>query len=272
MNDLRFAIRQLLKNPGFTAVAVLTLALGIGANTAIFSMINSVLIESLPYPHPEQLVHVYEAPNGGQGRNAVSGGAFKDWHEQSSRFAHLAIYEGTDLNLTGVGAPERVSGLKVSSEFLAVLGINPVFGRGFASGEDRVGGNNRIVVLAHSFWQDRYGGDASVIGKTVSLDQIPYTIIGVLPPNALFLDEAMFLVPTVIDAAGANWGRAGHFREVIGRVSPEVTRCKRSFVASNNGSTRNIRLSKRTGVSWSSRCRRFTPAKRGRCSLFCSGR
>jgi predicted permease len=220
--DLRYGARMLWKKPGFTVAAVFTLALGIGANTAIFSMINSVLIESLPYPDAKQLVRIFETTPV-YPRNSVSGGAFKDWREHSSKFAHLAIYEGIELNLTGTGAPERVTGLQVSSEFLSVLGIAPILGRGIAAGEDAVGGNNRIMVLAHQLWQSRYGGDAGIVGKTVSLDQIPYTIIGVLPPQALLQDDAMFLIPDVIDAPGANWSRAGHWRQVIGRVSPGVT-------------------------------------------------
>ena len=165
--DLRYGARMLWKKPGFTAVAVFTLALGIGANTAIFSMINSVLIESLPYPDSKQLVQIFEATPTFP-RNSVSGGAFKDWREHGSKFAHLAIYEDVELNLTGTGAPERVTGLQVSSEFLSVLGVTPILGRGFGAGEDAVGGNNRVMVLAHRFWQSHYGGDASVIGKTVS--------------------------------------------------------------------------------------------------------
>jgi predicted permease len=220
--DLRYGARMLWKKLGFTAVAVFTLALGIGANTAIFSMINSVLIESLPYPDSRQLVRIFETTPV-YPRNSVSGGAFKDWREYSSKFAHLAIYERIELNLTGTGMPERVTGLQASSEFLSVLGVTPILGRGFAAGEDAVGGNNRVMVLAHQFWQSRYGGDAGIIGKTVSLDQIPHTIIGVLPPRALLQDDAMFLIPDVIDAAGVNWGRAGHWRQVIGRVLPGVT-------------------------------------------------
>jgi predicted permease len=220
--DLRYGARMLWKKPGFTAVAVFTLALGIGANTAIFSMINSVLIESLPYPDSKQLVQIFEATPTFP-RNSVSGGAFKDWREYSSKFGRLTIYERVELNLTGTGAPERVTGLQTSSEFLSALGVTPIIGRGFAAGEDAVGGANRVIVLAHQFWQSRYGGDSGVIGKTVSLDGIPYTIIGALPPKALLQDDAMFLIPAVIDAAGANWSRAGHWRQVIGRVLPGVT-------------------------------------------------
>jgi predicted permease len=221
LQDLRNAVRQLHRKPGVAAIAVITLALGIGANTAIFSVVNSVLIKPLPYRDPQQLVQIFEmAPS--FDRNAVSGGAFKDWHQQSSKFVHLAVYEETRLNLTGVGTPERLSGLMVSSEFLSVLGVTPALGRDLTSGEDAAGGNNRVIVLTHQLWQSRFGGDAGVVGRTVSLDQIPYTIIGVLPRDALLQDDAGFLLPDVIDAAGVNWDRAGHWRQVIGRVLPGV--------------------------------------------------
>ena len=222
INDVKYAFRQLGKNPGFTAVAVLTLALGIGANTAIFSMINSVLIKSLPYPDSKQLVQIYEAfPN--YDRNTVSGGAFKDWYEHQSRFDHLAVYESTERNLTGNGAPQRVSGLMVSSEFLSVLGIEPKLGRDFAAGEDAVGGNNHIMILTHRFWQNRYGSDPYIVGKSVLLDQVPYTIVGVLGSRALLQDNELYLIPDVIDGPGTFWGRAGHWRSVIGRMSAGVT-------------------------------------------------
>lgn len=221
MNDIRFALRQMSRNPGFTAVALLTFALGIGAATAIFSMINSALIESLPYPEPDRLVRVFEkTPEGGL--NAVSGGAFKDWKQQNASFEYLAVYEVARMNLTGAGIPERVAGLWVSSEFLSVLGVSPLIGRDFAADEDTVGGNNQVVLLTHRFWFERYGGDGGVIGKDMLLDQIPYTIIGVLPPHALLQDEPLYLVPNVIDGDPASWGREGHWRAVIGRLQPGV--------------------------------------------------
>jgi putative ABC transport system permease protein len=221
-NDIKYAFRQLRASPGFTVVAVLTLALGIGANTAIFSMINSVLLESLPYPDSKQLVQVFETfPN--TDRNTVSGGAFKDWYEHNTKFAHLAVYEGTERNLTGGGAPQRVSGLMASSEFLPVLGIEPMIGRGFAAGEDAVGGNNHVMILTHRFWQNRYGSDPDIVGRNVSLDQVPYTIVGVLGPRALLQDDVLYLIPDIIDGPGTFWGRAGHWRHVIGRMAPGVT-------------------------------------------------
>jgi predicted permease len=222
-NDVKYAIRQLHESPGFTAVAVLTLALGIGANTAIFSVINSALLKPLPYPHAEQLVYIQETLSDGRPNGSVSGGAFKDWREHSTKFAHLAIWETIRRNLTGMQTPERVTGIQASAEFLSALGVSPMMGREFAADETAVGGNNRVILLTHQFWQSHYGGDAAVVGRTVSLDQIPHTVIGVLPPRAMLQDEAQFLVPEVIDAPGSYWGRAGHWRLVIGRLLPGVS-------------------------------------------------
>src|SRR5213078_1685242 len=132
MNDLKFALRQLLKNPGFTAVAVLTLALGIGANTAIFSTVNGVLLKPLPYSEPGQLVMVFEDESGdGRGLTAVAGGVFIDWKEQATCFDALSVISGTDMNLTGGELPERLSGSQVSASFLNILRVKPIIGRGF---------------------------------------------------------------------------------------------------------------------------------------------
>jgi predicted permease len=220
LQDIRYALRQLGKSPGFTAVAVITLALGIGANTAIFSVINSALLKPLPYPHAEQLVDVMETEPDGRPNGSISGGAYKDWRDHSSKFAQLAVYEDIRRNLTGAGTPERVTGLQVSAEYLSVLGIAPAVGRGFAASEAAVGGNNHVVLLTHSFWQSHFGGDAGVAGKTISLDQVPYTVVGVLPPRALWQDDVQFLIPEVVDAPGTYWGRAGHWRRAVGRLLP----------------------------------------------------
>jgi len=222
LGEIRYGLRQMSKNPGFTVVAVLTLALGSGANTAIFSVINSALLQPLPYPQPGQLVQIFETTPE-YNRNNVSGGAFKDWQTQSRNFTHLAIYENIRRNLTGIGTPENMKGLAVSSEFLSVLGISPALGRDFAHGEDRNGGNNHVVILSHQLWQDHFASDPHVIGASISLNQIPFTIIGVLAPRALLQDDASFLTPDVIDEPGENWSRAGHWRSVIGRMSPGVS-------------------------------------------------
>ena len=220
--DLRFAIRQIQRNPGLTALVVLTLALGIGANSAVFSMINSLLIKPFPYPDPEQLVWVFEVtPDGGQ--NAVSGGAFKDWYEESTHFSHLAVYESVRRNLTGTGTPENLPGWRVSAELLPALGVVPTIGRGFAPGEDAVSGDQQVVMLSHELWQSRYGGKEDVLGKIVLLDQVPHTIIGVVPPASLPQpDNVKFMIPIVIDDDPENWRRSGHWRSVVGRLLPGV--------------------------------------------------
>ena len=223
LRDGRFACRQLAKSPSFTAVAVLTLALGIGANSAIFSVINSALLKPLPYPHADQLVDVMETQPDGRPNGSVSGGAFKDWLEHSTKFAHLAVYEDIRRNLTGTGAPERITGLQASAGFLSVLGIAPLIGRDFDARETSAGGNNQVILLTHQFWQSHFAGDAGVVGSKVSLDQTPYTVIGVLPPRALYLDNVQFLIPEVIDAPNSYWGRDAHWRQVIGRLLPGIT-------------------------------------------------
>ncbi len=223
LNDIKYGIRQFWKSPGFTVLAVLTLALGIGANTAVFSMINTVLIKPLPYPDSERLVRVFETFPSSQRNGSVSGGAFKDWYKYNSKFEHIAVYENRPGNLTGEGIPQHVFGFQVSSEFLSVLGVTPMIGRDFMADEDAVGCNNHVIILAHQLWRNRYGSDPDVLGKTVLLDQIPYTVVGVLDCCALFRDDVLFLIPTVIDGEGTNWTRTGHWRHVIGRLSPMAT-------------------------------------------------
>lgn len=223
LSDLRFAIRQLAKSPDFTAIAVLTLALGIGVNTAIFSVVNSALLQPLPYPHPEQIVDVMETLPDGRRNGSVSGGAFKDWRENATTFAHLAVYHGVRMNLTGTGAPERVSGLLATAEYLSTLGVAPMIGRDFSGRETTVGGDSHVLLLTHQFWQSHYGGDPRVLGRKVLLDQVPFTVIGVLPPRALPDDNVQFLAPEVIDAPGSYWGRDAHWRQAIGRLSPGIT-------------------------------------------------
>lgn len=224
MQDLRFGVRMLWKNPGFTAVAVLTLALGIGANTAIFSMINSVLIKALPYPNAEQLVSVWETlPNGS--RNGVSAGVFKDWRANSSKFAHLTLSKDIRLNLTGGSVPEHLQGLQVTTEYLSVLGVTPQLGRGFVAGEDAKGGNNQVVVLTHPFWQRRFGADSKIVGQTITLNQLPYIVIGVLPPGAMLREEATFIIPFIVDVDSdtVKWIRGYHCCNVLGRLAQGVT-------------------------------------------------
>jgi predicted permease len=224
LQDLRIGARMLWKNPGFTLIAVLTLALGIGANTAIFSLINSALIKSLPYPNADRLMNLWEAPASG-GRGSISAGVYKDWRAQSRTFSQIALIKELRLNLIGAGEPEHLSGLQVTTEFLSVFGVTPQLGRGFAPGEDLIGGNNRVVILANQYWNQRFGGDPGVIGRTVSLNQLPYTVIGVLPPGALLQDDARFLIPFVVDVNTETvaWVRGYNCCRAVGRLAPGVT-------------------------------------------------
>ncbi len=220
MNDLRFAIRQLLKNPGFTAVAVLTLALGIGTTTAVFSIVDTVLLKPLPFDEPGQLVQVWEAPGRGQ-RNWASPGAFLDWKEHGSVFEDLSLLDGRELNLTGEGEPERVSGLGMSASGLRILRLRPLLGRVFAPDEDQPG-KDRVVVLGDGFWQRRFGGDGSVVGRTIQLNDQSYTVIGVLAPTALPWGPTDFVVPIAVSPSAVN-ERGSHWLQAFGRLKPDET-------------------------------------------------
>ncbi len=218
MNDLKFAFRQLLKNPGFTAVAVLTLALGIGATTAIFSLVNGVLLNPLPYEQPGQLVNLWEKrPNGNAGD--VSPGAFMDWREHGASFEGVSSVRDAAANFTGTGQPERINGLRVSANFLSILREQPAIGRGFLPEEERPGGGDKVVVLSHGLWQRRFGGDPNLVGSLIQLDGESHAVVGVLRPNALATEPQVdFLIPS-------GWERqyGGNFLRVIGRLKPGRT-------------------------------------------------
>jgi putative ABC transport system permease protein len=177
--DLRYGLRVLWKHRGFTAVAIATLALGIGANTAIFSAVNSVLLRALPYSAPDRLVLAWEVtPKGRQ--TTVSPANFLDWRAQSSSFSELAATSGVDFNITDDGDVARVRGASVSTNFFRLLGVSPTLGQTFQS-ENGEAGDWRTVVLSHSLWQSRFGGDAGVVGKTMTLNGNAYKIVGVMP-------------------------------------------------------------------------------------------
>jgi predicted permease len=218
MSDLRFAFRQLLRNPGFTTVVVLTLALGIGATTAIFSLINGVLLEPLPYEQPGQLVHLWEMrPNGHPGD--VSSGAFMDWKEYSTSFEGLSSVRSAAANLTGTGQPERINGMRVSANFLSILREQLEVGRGFLPEEEQPGGGSKVVVLSHGLWQRRFGGDTNLLGNSIRLDGESHVVVGVLRRNALATEsEVDFLIPR-------GWHRSygSHSLRVIGRLKPGIS-------------------------------------------------
>lgn len=223
MSDFRFAFRQLLKSPGFTAIAVLTLALGIGANTAMFSVVNAVLLQPLPYPHHERLVQVTEVTNNG-GVAASDGGVFLDWESQTTQLAAIAAFHAVDRNLTVDGDPIRVNGGEVTAHYLDVLGIQPLLGRGFVESDDVPGGNRHVVILTHEFWQSNFSGDPGIIDRAVQMDGQSYTVIGILPPRALLNTTVNFLSPAAIRAEAYKTRRNYNYVcNVIGRLKPGVT-------------------------------------------------
>ncbi|HJQ32698.1 MAG TPA: ABC transporter permease [Pyrinomonadaceae bacterium] len=182
LQDLRFGARVLRKRPGFTAVAVLALALGIGANTAIFSVVEAVLLRPLPYERPEQLVLMYEDGRDVQNR-WVSYPNFLDWRARNRSFEAMSTIRGWDLTLTGDGGPpESLTARMVSADYFDVMRVRPLVGRAFLREEDRPGAAP-VTVLSHGFWQRRFGGDPDIVGKTITLDDKPFTVVGVMPPE-----------------------------------------------------------------------------------------
>ena len=226
LQDIRFGYRMLKKAPGFTVVAVIVLALGIGANTAIFSVVNAVLLRPLPYPQPDRLVQVWHTPPQssfpGVTRFAVSPANYLDWVNQNHSFEQMAIYGFASLNLTGKGEPESILATPVSSNFFSVLRTQPMAGRVFSSEEDSSGHGN-VVVISHSFWQSHLGANPNVIGQTISLNSEPYTILGIMPAKFAFptSSDPKFQIQMWTPIAWTDKDRAirgNHNYLVIGRL------------------------------------------------------
>jgi putative ABC transport system permease protein len=179
VQDIRYGMRMLRKNPGFTAAAILTLALAIGPNTAMFSVLNAVLLRPLPYPHPERLIVLRES-SAQNGQLSVSYPDFQDWQKRQTVFARLALYRRSGVTLTGLGVPERLGGAVASADLFQILKLTPVLGRVFSSAEDRPG-SAASVILSSGFWHRHFGDDPNVIGKTLTLNGDPHIVVGVLP-------------------------------------------------------------------------------------------
>jgi putative ABC transport system permease protein len=221
--DVRFGLRMMARSPGFTIVALITMALGIGANTALFSVVNGVLLKPLPYPEAERIVFLMEN-NLSRDWNSftISPLNFRDWQEQNRSMELMAAYRSRTVTYTGGERPRRLAGYQVSEEYLQILGGGPVVGRGFV--EEDMGPNREgVVLLDHGFWEESFGGDPEVLGRSVVLDGEPHTIIGVLPEgwrhpfNRSGTDVLLPLRPE------SWWGRYNHFLWGIGRMNPEVT-------------------------------------------------
>jgi putative ABC transport system permease protein len=222
-HDLRYGARMLWKNPGFTAVAVVALALGIGANSAIFSVVNTVLLRPLPYREPERLVMVWEDNSKiGYPRDTPAAANYIDWRDQNQVFEGMAATADLSLNLTGAGEPERFDGKRVSANFFSLLGVEPLHGRAFLPEED-VPGANKVVVLSHGLWQRRFGSDSGVVGRSITLNGEAYTVVGVMPPGFQFMsqDVAMWVPIAFTPQQAAN--RGNHYLRVVARLKPGVT-------------------------------------------------
>ncbi|HEY6946424.1 MAG TPA: ABC transporter permease, partial [Candidatus Acidoferrum sp.] len=225
LQDLRFAFRMLRKSPGFAAVAVLTLALGIGANASIFSVVYAVLLKALPYPQADRLVMVYEdvsLPTYQNSRNEVTPGNFSDWANQNTVFENLAAYRNRSFNLTGSGVPLRVEGELVSANFFITLQIVPQLGRSFSAEEDLPGASH-VVVMSDGLWKSHFGSDPQILGKRLLLDGESYAVIGVAPPGFHFpdLDDQLW-VPLALSPAERE-NRGSHYLEVFARLKPDAT-------------------------------------------------
>src|SRR5262245_19505322 len=184
VQDLRYAFRTLARHRAFTAVAVLTLALGIGANGAIFTVVDAVMLRPLPYPDIDRIVRVNEIPRQGQ-ELSVSWQNFRDWQEQNDVFERLAVFRGTTANLTGGDQPERLNGSHVSADLFGVMGIPPLAGRTFRPEEDRAGAD-RVVVLGERLWRTRFASDPALVGRAIALNGQPHVVIGIMPAAMRF--------------------------------------------------------------------------------------
>jgi putative ABC transport system permease protein len=223
LGDLRYSLRTLRKAPGFSVVAVAVLALGIGANTAIFSVVNSVVLRPLPYPRADRLALIWETDlKDGIKREGPSGPNFLDWREQSQSFEEMTLLEVGTGTLTGGGEPEQVVGLRVTTNFLSMLGARTVLGRGFTAAEGEGKARYPVAVLANGFWKRRFGGDPAVIGKTFVMNSEPYTVIGVLAGDFWHpLPSDLYVPWPEAELRGKN--RADHDFGVIARMKPGVT-------------------------------------------------
>ncbi len=231
VNDIRFGIRSLLKHPGLTAIAVITLALGIGANTAMFTVVNAVLLRPLPYQQPERLVTIWEeSPERDLYEMPVSFANFRDWADQTQTLQQISAYTFTNLNLTGAGEPARLSTVRCSANLFSLIGAAPAQGRTFLDEEDKDGAN-RVVILSHALWQNRFGSDREIVGRSLTLNNQSHTVVGVMPRNFQFPVGFGFLGKVLNDptelyvplAATSDEVRRGNYSFfALGRLKPGI--------------------------------------------------
>lgn len=217
--DLRYALRLQLKNPGFTLVAVLALALGIGANSAIFSVVNAVLLRPLPFKDADRLVMLWGTESQ-LNKAPVLIGEFLDWKEQSRSFEQIAAYVEDNLTLVTADSPERIKGARVSSNFFDLLNVAPARGRAFLPSED-VPGGNRVVIISHNLWQNRLGSDPAIVGRQIRLNGESYNVVGVLPADFRFIESGDLWAPIALSRESGN--QKLRYLKVVARLKPGVT-------------------------------------------------
>jgi putative ABC transport system permease protein len=222
--DIRYALRVLAKQPGVAFVAILTLALGIGANSAIFSAVNAVLLRPLPYDDPDRIVTVWEKrPSEGVMDNVVSPADYVDWTRMNNSFEAMAALSSVSADLTGAGDPVRLFAGAVSPPFFDIFRVRMQLGRGFRA-EEGIVGRDRVVILGHGLWVSRFGADSGIIGRSIALNGIPHEVVGVLPPTFEFPDDTLDLwLPLALEGGSEPLGRAGHQFNVYARLKPAVT-------------------------------------------------
>src|SRR5882724_6213835 len=208
VKDIRYGIRALLQHPVFTAIVVITLALGIGANTAIFSVVNAVLLRPLPYKDPSRLIIVHD---------------FKDFRDRQQSFEQVAAFSAPWIfNVVGAGEPIQVNGQWVSANLLSTLGVTLAEGRVFTKDEDKNGAQERVVILSYGFWQRQLGGDKTVLGRSLNLDSQNFIVVGIAPPHFKIGDDSDLWVPLALNPINSR-GRLVRYLSVIGRLKTGVT-------------------------------------------------
>src|ERR1044072_407266 len=220
--DLLHSIRSLIRQPAFTAVAVITLMLAIGVNTTIFSIVNSVLFKALPFRDPQQLVSVAKAP-GGDGLPGIAAYQYLSWKDRNTTFDDLAAFTDNNFNLTGIGEPERISCAQVTANLFTTLGVQPVRGRFFLPEEDKPGATN-VAIVSEAFCQRRFGRDESILQNTLTLDNKPYLIVGVMPNNFRYPGEFDVWLPLALEPVKEFQGDWFQLVDVAGRLKSNATR------------------------------------------------
>jgi putative ABC transport system permease protein len=221
IHEIRYAVRALLKQPAFTLVAVVTLALGIGANVAIFAVVNGMLLQPLPYGNQARVLSLLERSPMSPDGMPLSLADYHDWRERQQAFESMAVFQESAFTLTGVDEPERISGTVTSTELLSVLGVTPISGRGFRADDGRPGAE-KVVLIGYGLWQRRFGGE-SVVGRTIELDREQHTVIGVMAKDFGFPEFANLWIPMRIDPVAAANERGSHSYQAIGLLKPGVS-------------------------------------------------